>query len=507
MFTDNGPFSSPSAKQVGKDHGLCTQHARQDIPSATAGLGNSKEQAMRDLNALIFKYTSVSALEAAFEDCRCKYGHSAATSKMIESLNDIKQKLCRAYTQNLFSYNHTSTQRGESFNDTLKGHGHLKAQLSDASLPVLIDRLDAIALDKNNKALDVLTKVRQDDERVTPSYKTEVEKSLELSALTIKSCDKVDGSESQYISTRTNGDQFVVDLKTKIMHRGEIFVIPTCSCGYWRSCFRLCRDIVRALVISSELNRSVKVKDLIVVVNIHPFHLVQFHPIWRQAVRRTKRADYNDLPQINRILGGGNAEASASASIATPDNNGNGTACPDKFYTLKGRIPPLHKARIGKLNEVFKVTSELAVNKGNAETFQHCHARLLQCKKEITDMISSVTNGVLSITDQIPLPPQMRASNKTARSKADATNNSRLTVSSSTPATKSKRSAKKKPAVKQTANCSQCELLVTQTKLMISYNDHSIDQCPYEDLFVKYILKSEAGGTSKSEDGIQQGAV
>jgi hypothetical protein len=44
---------------------------------------------------------------------------------------------------------------------------------------------------------------------------------------------------------------------------------------------------------------------------------------------------------------------------------------------------------------------------------------------------------------------------------------------------------------------------------MISYNDHSIDQCPYEDLFEKYILKSEAeaGGTSKSEDGIQQGAA
>jgi hypothetical protein len=193
-------------------------------------------------------------------------------------------------------------------------------------------------------------------------------------------------------------------------------------------------------------------------------------------------------------------------SIATADNNGNGTACPDKFYTLKGHVPPLHKARIGKLNEVFKVTSELAANKGMLKR----HARLLQCKKEITDMISSVTNGVFSITDQIPLPPQMRASNKRARSKADATNNSRLTISSSTPATKSKRSAKKKPAVKQAANCSQCKLPVTQMKLMISYNDHSIDQCPYEDLFEKYILKSEAeaeaGGASKSEDGIQQGA-
>jgi len=33
---------------------------------------------------------------------------------------------------------------------------------------------------------------------------------------------------------------------------------------------------------------------------------------------------------------------------------GNGTAFPDKFFTLKDRIPPLHKARIGKLNEVFK---------------------------------------------------------------------------------------------------------------------------------------------------------
>ena len=504
MYTDDGPFSSPSARAIGKDHGLCTLHERQAIPSATAGIGGDRDQAMRDLNAFIFKYTSVSVLEAKFAEARTKYAHCAATLKLIDSLYGKKEKLCRAFTQAIFSYNHTTTQRGEGFNDIIKGHASLKAKLSDATLIELIDRFDAIIADAFNKSLNSLTKIRQNDERVAPSYTAEVAKSLELSALSVKSCEKVDGSEAQFLITRTNGDIFVVDLKTKVMHRGEIFVIPTCSCGYWHSSLRLCRDIVKALVISSELSRTVTLKDLIVVTNIHPFHLAQFHPMWPQAVRKANRVDYDDLPQIKRILAGGAVNASSSTESESTNNNGNGAGCPDKFYTYKGKkkIPPMNKIRYAQLNEVFKKTADLAVNQGNGETFQHFHARMLQCQKEMRDMITSFTNGVLSIGHQIPLPPHMPASNKAERRKSDTTNNSRLSNSSSNG---TKKAAKKKQPKKQPQTCPQCELLVKQANLSVAYNDHSLEQCQRVDLFKQYVLnlKPEAGGKRSEEDGTQ----
>ena len=160
--------------------------------------------------------------------------------------------------------------------------------------------------------------------------------------------------------TRTNGkDRFIVDLKTRIMHRGEIFEIPTCGCGYWQSCFRLCRDIVKALVFSSNNQHSVKLGDLLVPTNIHPYHLVQLHPLWPQALTKANRADYCDLDQINRILQGGTAKASASGTtepVATTCG-----ACPDKFYTFGDNVPKTHKVCHTKLGEVFKNISDLAI--------------------------------------------------------------------------------------------------------------------------------------------------
>ena len=159
------------------------------------------------------------------------------------------------------------------------------------------------------------------------------------------------------------------------------------------------------------------------------------------------------------------------------------------------------KARYAKLTEVFKKTADFAVNKGNKETFQHCHARLLQCQKEVKDMITTFTDGVLSISDQIPLPPSMSASNKAQRRKDDATNNSRLNTSSSSD---TKKTAKKRQPKKQQAQtCPQCELLVRDANLSVSYNDHSYEQCPRLDLL--YILDVKSGtGEGKSKEGMDE---
>jgi hypothetical protein len=518
VATDEGPFSFPTAAGINKYHILCTQHKRQAIPSATAGLGSNANQAMRDLNALIFNYTSKTELDGKFDEYRQTYAQNAPTIKFLDSLEENKKMLCRAYTQDVYTYNHTTTQRGEGFNDRLKGHGTLKDKLSDASLHTAVNRLDAVVMDTFDKSLEILKKARLNNARVAPCYKEETLMSLQQSVLTVKSCVRVDGSVSKYTCTRTNGDEFNVDLATKIVHRGAIFEIPTCNCGYFQSCFRLCRDIVQALirVLSEELDRNVTVDDLLVAKYIHPLHLVQLHPIWPQALRSVNRTDYSDLKQVDEILGQSNAAASQQQTSTSREANTNGAACPEKFYVFKEKkmkVPALHKARHGKLNERFKKLGELAVNKGNAETFQHCHARLLQCEQEILDMIANMTGGVkaLELHDHTPLPPQPRASNKSERRKNDGTNNSRLSTSSSSggTATSRARSSTKQPtrSVQQNNknNCSQCAMINDVLNLNVE-TDHPIDKCPRDDLFTKFVLAG-AGAAAKSEEGANENAV
>ncbi len=130
MFTDAGPFSFKTAKATGKDHCLCTLHERTGIPAATAGLGSDQDQAMKDINSLIFKCTSIDELDEKFELFKQKYIRNPPSVKFLESLQKNKELLCRAHTQACFSYNHTTTQRGEGYNDRLKGHGTLKNVLS-----------------------------------------------------------------------------------------------------------------------------------------------------------------------------------------------------------------------------------------------------------------------------------------------------------------------------------------------------------------------------------------
>ena len=395
----------------------------------------------------------------------------------------------------------------EGYNDRLKGHGTLKKVLSDASLPALIGRIDAIALDTNHKSIDILTK-----SRVTPAYKEEVEASLKLSALAVTSCENVDGSESKFVSTRTTGEQFNVDLKTKIVHRGVVFVIPTCNCGYYLSCFRLCCDIVKALVgVLSVQRQGVSLSDLLVPQHIHPFHLVQLHPLWPEALRKANREDYSDMDEIGQVLQRGVAATGASSNVVAYRH---GAPPPEQFFVHNGnyKVPSSHRARATKINERVKKLLELAVNKGNVRTYDHCYARLLQIEKELLDMIQEDTGGVLNVDEIVPLPPQECASNKAERLKADSTNNSRLSASASATSTSAGASGRKKKATGGTKKarkaaqnnqtnpiCAQCELMKEHMKLPLS-SDHLVTECPYDDLFLKHFLKSGTAADIKIDE-------
>ena len=98
---------------------------------------------------------------------------------------------------------------------------------------------------------------------------------------------------SVYEVTDREGIKSRPNLKTKIVHRGIVYVIPTCSCGYWCSSFRLCKCIVKALV---EVGNG---EAILVPKNVHPYYLVQNHPCWPRSLEKAGRRDYEDLPQLS----------------------------------------------------------------------------------------------------------------------------------------------------------------------------------------------------------------
>lgn len=493
LYTDDGPFSEPTAAAIGKDHGLCTYHEMGQINVATTGQSN-QETCRQDLTALIFRYKSVDELKKHILMCREKYGTQPQALSFLDRIEEKANKLCIAYTQWYFSFNHTSTQRGEGYNDRLKGHADLKAMLSDADLVTLHNHVKAIEIDVGGKVLKILMKCRREEKRVAPIYEQAVEKSLQMSALYVRSCDKVEGTVSEYKVVRRDSTVVVVNLDTKIVHRGQVFVIPTCSCGYWCSSFRICMDIAKALIEDGRVIWSTN--------NYHPVHLVQLHPLWSDAIRKCKLEDYEDLPQIEALL---EVKKRGKSVVAAANTRTTAAVCPNEFYEFKKgkkKVPTSIKERARKIQQAASALVKAAVDNGDEHTFQLGLARVLQATKECMDMTAGTANNAAAYCDNnvLPLPPADRGGTRSARAKSDGTNHSRLNnaSSSSSSTTKKKTGRKKKQNTTQQQECAKCQLLVHIHKHSLN-TQHSLETCPNQSIFDQYFMK---GG--KSEDGLQE---
>ena len=105
----------------------------------------------------------------------------------------------------------------------------------------------------------------------------------------VKACEQV--HESIYTVTDDDNVTSTVNLDTNIVHRGYVYTIPTCTCGYWCSSFCMCKCIIKALCEGE--------RDVWIVTNIHPIHLVQFHPMWSEALKKARRQDYSDFTHLS----------------------------------------------------------------------------------------------------------------------------------------------------------------------------------------------------------------
>ena len=125
---------------------------------------------MSALNALIYKYTSIDKLKDKFQECREKYGHEAPTSKFLDSLQANMKKLYCAYNQAIFSFNHTSTQRSEGFNDRVKSKKDMISFLTNTNLVLLHCHINRLSIETDAKCAKALAKIRQDKKRQAPVY-------------------------------------------------------------------------------------------------------------------------------------------------------------------------------------------------------------------------------------------------------------------------------------------------------------------------------------------------
>lgn len=98
----------------------------------------------------------------------------------MQTLFELKTKLCRVHTQFVFRFLHTSTQRSECSNNKIKGHTDLKDMLADADLVTLHEHLMSLSMYNDNKALTELFKLCKSEKQWSESYETYVQKSTEL---------------------------------------------------------------------------------------------------------------------------------------------------------------------------------------------------------------------------------------------------------------------------------------------------------------------------------------
>ena len=75
------------------------------------------------------------------------------------------KKLCRAYTQAIFSFNHTSTQRSKGFNDRVKDKKDMIPFLINTNLVSLHDHNNRLSVKTDAKCVKALVKIRQEDKR------------------------------------------------------------------------------------------------------------------------------------------------------------------------------------------------------------------------------------------------------------------------------------------------------------------------------------------------------
>ncbi|RHY99914.1 hypothetical protein DYB26_010675 [Aphanomyces astaci] len=101
-------------------HILCTQHFEDVILKGSTGLSGL---AKAEGNALVYATMSKVEFQTRFDRAKTMYGEYKEADKALCSIYRHKEKVCRAFTGNVFTCSSLVAQRGESMNSVIKENG------------------------------------------------------------------------------------------------------------------------------------------------------------------------------------------------------------------------------------------------------------------------------------------------------------------------------------------------------------------------------------------------
>ena len=259
--------------------------------ASKAGLSGLQVEYITDMNSLIYDPFTEDEFKSLAQKSLLKYEHNDLLKNYIMSLYKIKERVCATFTQFMFSFGHTSTQRGRGFNNVIKGAGSLKKCLAVANMLQLLNRMDTLVHARDVQALEILKELRMADKKWSDYYQKHLDVFAIKSATKIKKCVLLqEDNNNEYKVMHQNETNCHVDLCTKIVHLGHVYTVPTCQCGDWKSFLIICPCIICCLTASSQNVYDVK--------NVHLLRLLQQHPMWAKALKSCNLEDYEDFSHL-----------------------------------------------------------------------------------------------------------------------------------------------------------------------------------------------------------------
>lgn len=365
LLTDEGSWSPAVAEALGKDHLLCSKHKQGNIMEHNDVSGPARNDYFVDMSRLIFGRQTVAQLEEDFVTFRDKYNEFPKAVKFLKNLEMQKKVVCRPCTEQFFSFGKTASSHGEGSNSRIKGRNELKSWLSRADLVTSHEHVRRITRDQDLESLNELQTLRKKNFRWSKYYHDSITKTSNKaadSAATITS-SSADLYNVEFTDGTLKGRDCEVNLATPIVHRGNKYVIPTCSCGDWSSTFKLCPCIIKVL---SHAQRQV-----FTIVNIHPIYHLNRHPLWAKALVGLGVSDYLDWP--------GPGHSSPNTKV-TSESSTNREAVPAELYDSV-RYNKKQSINVTKLRTQLKTIESLGLR--DESRWRLTMARLKQLAQEL----------------------------------------------------------------------------------------------------------------------------
>ena len=215
----------------------------------------------------------------------------------VEKLINNASKVCFAYTSPVFTAGHVSTQRAESMNSKLKGHGKIKGFLCNYDSEKLLSHVEGIFVQQELEALEHLKNLIKDDkvasEYVLTQWRSSKDKCSDYLATKVVSEPTGTGSSNVdlyevkgKLAGKASTTSTIVSI-SKVDITDSQYSPPSCSCAFYKSTHIPCACICCVLAIIESTVPTVHVSHL------HPRWRYQNHPLYSEALKQCNFFDSN----------------------------------------------------------------------------------------------------------------------------------------------------------------------------------------------------------------------